>query len=404
MFAWMASLWVGGIYLLLYSVFVYIVTFWFFNRRKNKPEYSRNFLLLIMQTLCLYISFHLMNNLIFFNIPLLGMYVNIISCLYSTQIATMISFHLLNQIPWEFREWRRKILILTWVDAFSLCTFILISKILPIIEGNVTYQIIAQAFLLFFVVIRFTLRNISILHQSKITETLEKVNVLNHKLEVTNDNILAAFAASLEKRDAYTAGHSERVAKYAYHIAAEIKLIPDHRQIIYLSGLLHDIGKIGIPDSILHKEGPLSEHEYLIMKQHPVIGEELLRGVYQFLPSLTDNAKKMIYEIVLYHHERPDGLGYPMGLNDKDIPIHSKIMAVADAFDAMTSNRSYRPAMTQDKAIDILREGSGTQFWTPAVHALEVLLKKNYTVYEKTYRPSVSKRNENKYRNENADV
>ncbi|NRF94554.1 HD-GYP domain-containing protein [Paenibacillus frigoriresistens] len=378
LFAWVASLWIGGIYLLLYSVFVYVAIFWFFNRKRNKPEYPRSFLLLIMQSLCIYMSFQLINDLITLSIPLLGLYLSVISCLYFTQITTILVFHLLNRIPWKFREWRRNILILTWVDAFSLSTFLLISKVLPVIEGNLIYQIIAQTFLLIFVIIRFTLRNISILQQSKMTETIEEVNVLNHKLEVTNDNILAAFASSLEKRDAYTAGHSERVAKYAYLIAAEFKIIPSYRRIIHLSGLLHDIGKIGIPDYILHKEGPLSEHEYYIMKQHPIIGEELLRGVYQFLPFLTDGEKKIIYEIVLYHHERPDGLGYPMGLNDEAIPIHSKIMAVADAFDAMTSNRSYRPAMTQDKALDILRKGSGTQFWTPAVQALEVLLQGNF--------------------------
>nr|WP_181909397.1 HD domain-containing phosphohydrolase [Paenibacillus taihuensis] len=145
-------------------------------------------------------------------------------------------------------------------------------------------------------------------------------------------------------------------------------------QLIHLGGLLHDIGKLGIPDYILSKDGALTEIEFCLMKQHPVIGEALLEGVYQYLPLANDNEKEKVFEIVLYHHERPDGKGYPRGLSVAQIPTWAMIMSVADAFDAMTTNRSYRQAMSQKQAMNILVREVGAQFWGPAVSAFVSLM------------------------------
>lgn len=206
-------------------------------------------------------------------------------------------------------------------------------------------------------------------------ELVRRLEELHHKMASANTNVLTAFASSLEKRDAYTAGHSERVAMYALQIAAEMGLPRHVQQLIHLGGLLHDIGKIGIPDRVLNKQGPLDEEEYAIMKQHPVIGEELLRKVYQQNTLMAEEEKKFIIDIVLYHHERPDGRGYPQNLTNDRIPYAAKIMAVADAYDAMTSYRSYRQAMTKERAIEILSMESGSQFWTPAVDAFLRILR-----------------------------
>jgi HD-GYP domain-containing protein (c-di-GMP phosphodiesterase class II) len=168
------------------------------------------------------------------------------------------------------------------------------------------------------------------------------------------------LAIAIETKDENTPGHLERVTRYG---AAMLRtLAPDaQRNKQYEYGfLLHDIGMLAVPDSVLRKPGELSEQEWELLRGHPAVGYRMLDGI----PYLAQ-AK----EIVLAHHERWDGRGYPLGLEGFDIPLGSRVFPLADAFEAMTSDRPYRPAMPVEEALAELRRGSGRQFWPDAVEA-----------------------------------
>ncbi|MFD2331187.1 HD domain-containing phosphohydrolase [Cohnella sp. GCM10020058] len=168
----------------------------------------------------------------------------------------------------------------------------------------------------------------------------------------------ATLAAALDARDAYTAGHSQRVAEYSSVIGRAAGLSADELDVLRKSALLHDIGKIGVRDSVLLKEGKLTDEEFEQIKQHPVLGENILLQVEP------REAMAPLLPGVRSHHERYDGRGYPDGLSGEGIPAAGRIIAVADAFDAMTSDRPYRKGMPFGKAFAILEEGGGTQ-WDP---------------------------------------
>ncbi|MFE1630162.1 HD-GYP domain-containing protein [Brevibacillus reuszeri] len=168
-------------------------------------------------------------------------------------------------------------------------------------------------------------------------------------------NLILTLAKSLDARDKYTALHSENVAKYAQHIALEMGLPRKVCEQIHLGGLLHDIGKIGIPESVLLKPTKLSDEEYDLIKQHPVIGYEMVKHITFF-------KKNGVLDAILYHHERFDGNGYPHGLRGKEIPLIARILAIADSFDAMTSNRVYRDKSNLTYAINQIRSNKGTQY------------------------------------------
>lgn len=162
-----------------------------------------------------------------------------------------------------------------------------------------------------------------------------------------------ALAGAIDAKDKYTHGHSRRVAEYSQRIAEYAMKSPEEVREIYYSALLHDAGKIGVPDHIINKEGRLTEEEFAAIKTHPSIGSQILSSI-NISPSLSVGAS--------YHHERYDGRGYPSGLKGDDIPEIARIIAVADAYDAMTSKRSYRDPMPQQLVREELVKGSGTQF------------------------------------------
>lgn len=166
-------------------------------------------------------------------------------------------------------------------------------------------------------------------------------------------NVVRALVSAIDSRDPYTCGHSERVALFGRRLAAELGFDEEVCENIYLTGLLHDLGKIGISDSVLKKDGPLTAEEFAEIKRHPDLGWGILQGLAQY---------NYVLAGVLHHHERYDGKGYPDNLQGVDIPLEGRLLAVVDAFDAMTSDRPYRPGMSVDKAIDILAEGAGTQW------------------------------------------
>jgi HD-GYP domain-containing protein (c-di-GMP phosphodiesterase class II) len=166
-----------------------------------------------------------------------------------------------------------------------------------------------------------------------------------------------SLTAAIDAKDAYTYGHSERVARAAVELGRALGLQEDELSDIYLAGLLHDIGKIGIRDEVLTKRGPLTPDEFKHIQQHVIIGHRILGGLHAIAHLLPG---------VLYHHERHDGGGYPEGLKGDAIPLLARILAVADSFDAMNTTRPYRTAMVPGRVDEILRQGAGIQ-WDPMV-------------------------------------
>jgi putative nucleotidyltransferase with HDIG domain len=176
---------------------------------------------------------------------------------------------------------------------------------------------------------------------------------------------IRALAATLDARDPYTAGHSERVSALSVAMGRSMGLTADELEVVRLGALLHDIGKIGVPDEILRKVGPLTDQEFDVIKEHPGLGARILRTVPFLSPHIP---------IVELHHERPDGRGYPHGLKSDQIPLAAHIVHVADAFDAMTSARAYRPGRAARVAVAELWSGAGTEFQPDAVAALTAVL------------------------------
>ncbi|HUQ68116.1 MAG TPA: HD-GYP domain-containing protein [Planctomycetaceae bacterium] len=173
-------------------------------------------------------------------------------------------------------------------------------------------------------------------------------------------SVIETITGALDARDPYTCGHSRRVGELGVEIARRQGFTVAECERMYVTGLLHDVGKIGIPDAILKKADKLTDDEFDVIRQHPAIGHAILsplKGLAYVLPG------------VLHHHERVDGRGYPHGLAGDDIPLMARILAVADSYDAMTSSRAYRNAMPSEKAIGILREHAGTQWDRDAVAA-----------------------------------
>ena len=162
-----------------------------------------------------------------------------------------------------------------------------------------------------------------------------------------------ALAEAIEKRDPYTGGHTKRVVNYCLVAAKYMNLTPEELEILKLSAILHDVGKIGVEDRILRKPGNLDDEEAKIMKMHPLLGAEIMRHIRQL---------KDLIPGMLHHHERPDGKGYPEGLKGRDIPIVARIISAADTYDAMTTNRPYRKGLSHKTAIDEIKKEAGAQF------------------------------------------
>ena len=182
---------------------------------------------------------------------------------------------------------------------------------------------------------------------------LLQLNATNAELENMSLQTIATIAKILDAKDTYTKGHSERVSAYAAQLARELGMGEDEVEDILKIGLLHDIGKVGISDLILNKPGRLTEEEFAAMRQHSVIGSEIIKHV-KTIPGL--------YEGVRHHHERYDGRGYPDGLKGDEIPYIARLIAVCDAYDAMTSNRVYRKHLSLEQVVSELEKGLGTQF------------------------------------------
>ena len=213
---------------------------------------------------------------------------------------------------------------------------------------------------------------------SRLIELSELRNGLEERLaektkevELVTLNSIMAIANTLDAKDVYTSGHSNRVAKISVEIARRMGMEEEAVKNLNFMALLHDIGKIGVPDMILNKPQPLTDEEFAVIKKHPAIGGDILKSITT-IPNLHYGA--------LYHHERFDGKGYPGGLKGEEIPFEARIIAVADAYDAMASNRAYRQALSNERIMEELQKSKGKQLDSEITEALIKMLTEGFGV------------------------
>ena len=221
---------------------------------------------------------------------------------------------------------------------------------IPIVHRNNTIAVFAFAFQNDPPnTLRIELENIktALTHFITMLHTYRNIKIVASELSETEEGLIQAFVSTTEAKDIYTKGHSEHVAHYSKIIAKKLHLDREQQEMIYNAGLLHDIGKIGIPDMILLKPGRLTPFEYEIMKYHPLISYEIVKNIPKF---------RGIAQCIRHHHERIDGSGYPDGLKGEKIELGAKILAIADIFDALTTDRPYRKALKPKEAIKILKK------------------------------------------------
>ena len=205
-------------------------------------------------------------------------------------------------------------------------------------------------------------------YAADLRETFKQERARAQELRASYTATVTALSNAVEWRDAYTAKHAERVAAYGVAIARALGIVVEGTPTEF-GFLLHDIGKLAISDAILHKEGPLSDSERARMVEHPVIGAEIVRGI-DFLEGAVD--------IVRHHHERWDGNGYPDGLAGDQIPLAARIFAVADVFDALTTNRPYRHASPMPQARQMILAEAGKQFDPQVVEAFDSISNESF--------------------------
>lgn len=246
--------------------------------------------------------------------------------------------------------------LMIYCDVLVSCMIQTKSNPFALGEGGVIYE--TKWFRAFFllemmlIVTWYTWLLVSFFAERKITAKELQLALAKRQVEMSDQTILA-IARAVDARDENTSNHSVRVSEYAVKIARELGYSEEELDCLKKAALLHDIGKIGIPDSVLKKPDRLTDEEYAIIKTHVTIGAEIL-GDFSLLPH--------IHEGTLYHHERYDGRGYASGLKGEDIPEFARIIGIADAFDAMTANRVYRKKMDMEYVLGEIRKGRGTQF------------------------------------------
>ena len=189
--------------------------------------------------------------------------------------------------------------------------------------------------------------------EHEVQKKTQEIAAQHEKLERISMQIVTALSGAVDAKDTYTNGHSLRVAEYSREIARRAGLSREMQNDIYMMGLLHDVGKIGVPDAIINKPARLTEEEFAVIRNHPVMGARILKNIKDF-PRLITGAR--------WHHERYDGKGYPDGIAGEEIPLEARIIAVADAYDAMSSRRSYRDVLSQETVRLEIEKGKGTQF------------------------------------------
>ena len=256
---------------------------------------------------------------------------------------------LLLSVILQYRECLRRIM---WLSLVTFVAGSLVASVLQVFMYGISLNnmtVVAMSALLYIFALKDMTREV---------EHARKVEIESYKLAQKKEHALfeqtaEALANAIDAKDKYTHGHSARVAMYSTQIARETGMSNEECEQVYFAALLHDVGKIGVPDAIINKDGKLTDEEFAWIKLHPVFGNQILSSIQQS-PYLSIGAH--------YHHERYDGRGYPEGLKGEDIPDIARIIAVADSYDAMTSKRSYRDPLPQQIVREELVKGMGTQF------------------------------------------
>jgi putative nucleotidyltransferase with HDIG domain len=243
-----------------------------------------------------------------------------------------------------------------------VCTVPLYTPVIAVLAY--TYRELSPWTVVLFFVPAVAAQRLLMLYQEQ-RRLVEDLGSANQRLERASLSFASALVAALDARDRYTAGHSAAVAVYARDIAARLGLSEEQQQLVHLAGLVHDIGKVGLPAGLLEKPGALTLEERRVMEEHSEIGERILANVDDY---------REIATIVRHHHERWDGNGYPDRISGPNIPLISRIIGVADAYNAMTSGRPYRDAMPSRVARFRLAQAADTQFDTTVVAAFEAIL------------------------------
>ena len=197
--------------------------------------------------------------------------------------------------------------------------------------------------------VELTARVRSLLRLKRYTDELEQA-----------ETVVFALARSIEGKDPCTNGHCERLSHYAEKLGIRLALSEEERTALRRGGVVHDVGKVAVADSILLKNGPLDADEMAVMRQHPIVGERICAALKSF---------RLVLPIIRSHHEKRDGSGYPDGLRGDDIPLLARVVQVVDVFDALTSVRPYKPAFTMDRAMQIMQQEVERGFWDPAIFA-----------------------------------
>jgi ribonuclease P protein subunit RPR2 len=213
------------------------------------------------------------------------------------------------------------------------------------------------------------------------TAAVEEIREANLNLRRAHRDTIAALSRSMEAKDLYTGGHTERVAAVAEGLARRLGFRDDELEAIEIGALLHDIGKIGVPGQVLRKEGPLTDDEWELVRTHPLISDYILSEL---------DLHPFVRQCARSSHERIDGTGYPDGLSGEEIPLPARIVFVADALDALTSTRPYRPARSMLAALAEIREHAGTQFCPRVVAALEEMWRKEPGVFTPAQSPDAA--------------
>jgi len=262
-----------------------------------------------------------------------------------------------------------KIILIFTIILGVLTLVAAIANFLIIVKSNFKHSIFHIAYFIF-VLTLFTSLLIYLLVHSRMQDRIILLKKQKEKDDMFLDQVMKTFVNFIDSKDEYTRGHSSRVANYSKALAKQLGMDQKKQQELYYMGLMHDIGKINVPDDILNKTSHLSTDEWDVIKMHTENGAMLLKD-FTIMPSLRD--------AVLYHHERYDGKGYVYQLKGEEIPLGARIVCVADSFDAMNSNRCYRLKYSKDRIIQELDRCSGKQF-DPDVAKAMIELIKNGTI------------------------
>jgi putative nucleotidyltransferase with HDIG domain len=269
----------------------------------------------------------------------------------------------------------RKRKIVAWIERFHWARyhFLLFGPLA--LAGTIAYEQIGTtglaAFALPPALMILSVRQ----YLERTSAAVEEVRRVNLSLRRAHRDTIAALSRSMEMKDIYTGGHTERVAAIAVALARELGYRNDELEAIEIGALLHDIGKIGVPEQILRKEGPLDESEWEVIKTHPIVSDYILSEL---------DLHPFVRECARSSHERIDGTGYPDGLAGDEIPLPARIVFVADAYDALTSTRSYRAARPPLAALAEIRTNADTQSCVRVVAALENLWKADRQLFQPT--------------------